>query len=165
MHLDGGEHQNQPISLAKITASAGLTCAKQIRDKEISFQTDFQVDGINGDAVLIESLLQNLIENAAKASNPGGVVTVGSSANESGGCILWVRDNGRGMAAEEVARVVEPFYRVDKARTGQDGGAGLGLALCARICEIHGAKMEIISELDVATTVQITFSGQSLCNS
>jgi signal transduction histidine kinase len=165
MQLDGNEHQNQPLSFAKITASAGLTCAKQIRDKEINFQTDFHVDGINGDAVLIESLLQNLIENAVKASNSGGIVSVGSSIRESGGCMLWVRDNGHGMAAEEVVKVVEPFYRVDKARTGQNGGAGLGLALCARICEIHGAKMEIISESGVATTVEITFGSQFLHNS
>jgi len=54
--------------------------------------------------------------------------------------------------------VTEPFYRVDKARNRKDGGAGLGLALCQKIAEAHGAEMIIESAVGTGTTVKITFT-------
>jgi signal transduction histidine kinase len=155
----GAAIQKQPLRLEHIIENIALTYADRFRKKAIAFRTELQPVNIYGDAALIESLVQNLIENAVKASKHGGVVATGAYPNEEHGeCVLWVSDEGCGMVPEEISKVAEPFYRIDKARSRHDGGAGLGLALCARICDVHGAKLDIISELGKGTTVKIYFT-------
>ena len=76
--------------------------------------------------------------------------------------VLEIRDNGRGMDAATLKRLGQPFFRADKARSREEGGAGLGLALCRAITEAHGASMEYESTVGEGTTVRITFaSGQT----
>ena len=64
------------------------------------------------------------------------------------------------MTKEDAERVFEPFYMVDKSRSRKAGGAGLGLALCVKIADMHNAKLNIQSELGKGTTVCITISGE-----
>jgi signal transduction histidine kinase len=71
---------------------------------------------------------------------------------------ITVSDTGRGISAEELRHVTEPFYRTDKARSRADGGAGLGLALCQRIAGAHGTTLEFSSELHRGTSVSIALS-------
>jgi signal transduction histidine kinase len=71
---------------------------------------------------------------------------------------MSVTDNGCGIPEESLSKVTEPFYRVDKARNRDKGGAGLGLALCKQIAEIHGAVMNIESLEGRGTVVKITFT-------
>ena len=68
---------------------------------------------------------------------------------------LSVRDHGSGIPADKVALVTEPFYRVDKARSRRQGGAGLGLAICQLIAQAHNSKLVIKSVLGQGTTVSI----------
>lgn len=111
---------------------------------------------LKGDAVLLELLLANLTENALKACKNGGIVELGA-VQEEGKKILYVRDNGVGMTAEQLSHITEPFYRTDKARNRRDGGTGLGLALCERIAVAHGAVLSFTSSLGEGTTASITF--------
>jgi signal transduction histidine kinase len=71
---------------------------------------------------------------------------------------LSVSDNGCGISDEDIARITEPFYRIDKARSREQGGAGLGLTLCRQIAEVHGAEMIIESLIGSGTKVTITFT-------
>jgi signal transduction histidine kinase len=80
-----------------------------------------------------------------RASGDGGVIDV-QAFSENGETIVTVTDRGKGMEAQELSKITEPFYRVDKGRARADGGVGLGLAICARICELHGARLEIASK-------------------
>jgi len=107
-----------------------------------------------GDEVLLHTLLVNLLENAIKASHPGGRVVLSGVAKEDA-VTITVRDDGQGMAEEHVERVFEPFYRTDQARSSKQGGTGLGLALCRQIAEAHGAVIRIESELGHGTTVTV----------
>ena len=68
-----------------------------------------------------------------------------------------VEDQGHGIPEEELKRIFEPFYRVDKARSRAYGGAGLGLALCSEIAEVHRAELSITSKVGKGTTVTVTF--------
>lgn len=70
---------------------------------------------------------------------------------------IVVRDYGRGIPREELDKVVQPFYMVDKSRARKAGGAGLGLALCQEIVSVHGGTMEIHSVVGVGTGVRMTF--------
>ncbi len=102
------------------------------------------------DGDLMMSLFMNLVDNAFKASEPGGKIKI--SANEKE---IAVEDFGRGIPKGEVERITEAFYMVDKARSKSEGGIGLGLALCQKIADIHGAELVIESEEGKGTRVSV----------
>lgn len=104
------------------------------------------------DLDLMESLLVNLLDNAIKASAPGSVIELRAKGNR-----ISVRDYGKGIPKEEIPRITEAFYMVDKSRSRQAGGIGMGLALCKRIAEIHGAFLEIQSTLGEGTEISVVF--------
>lgn len=107
---------------------------------------------------LIKSLVINLIDNARKALENGGVILVESFAIE-GGCLIRVSDNGRGIPQEALSKITEAFYRVDKSRSRAQGGAGLGLSLCNEIAAIHGGELKFKSVLGKGTRVTVTLKG------
>ncbi len=93
---------------------------------------------VQADAARLEQVLVNLIHNAVKFTRRGGSVTL--SANEAGESVIFaVRDTGIGVPADDLARIFERFYRVDKSRTGS--GTGLGLSIAKHIVEAHGGKI------------------------
>ena len=108
---------------------------------------------------LVKSLLYNLIDNASKAMDQGGIIGVKATAIP-GGCQFYVADNGRGMEEKELTRITEAFYRVDKSRSRAQGGAGLGLALCKQIVELHNGSIHFDSKLGAGTQVTVTLYGK-----
>lgn len=109
---------------------------------------------------LIKSLLYNLIDNASKAIDADGIIVVRAAATPTG-CEFQVVDNGRGMEADQLGRITEAFYRVDKARSRSQGGAGLGLALCKQIVQLHNGTIRFASEPGKGTRVTVTLSGKA----
>lgn len=110
---------------------------------------------VSVDRQLFQTLLINLIDNAAKASSDGQQVLLYHTVQD-GMLLLAVVDEGIGMNEEEVRRATEAFWMADKSRSRKEGGAGLGLALCQEIVKLHGAAMTISSEPGKGTTVQLT---------
>ena len=102
------------------------------------------------DLDLMASVLINLVDNACSAGATEIVVLAAQNA-------LSVTDNGCGIPPELLDRVTQPFFRADKARSRGQGHAGLGLALVNRIVELHGATLEIESEVGKGTTMRIRF--------
>ena len=109
---------------------------------------------------LIKSLLYNLVDNASKAMDEGGVIAL-YAAVIPGGCQFQVADNGRGMEPEELSKITEAFYRVDKARSRSQGGAGLGLALCKQIVELHNGTIQFASTPGKGTRVTVSLYGKA----
>ena len=99
---------------------------------------------------LFKTLLLNLIDNALKS---GGKHVTLTGCAERELYRVSVSDDGRGIPADELMHITEAFYMVDKSRSRREHGAGLGLALCVRIAEIHGTKLEYVSEAGKGTTV------------
>ncbi len=99
---------------------------------------------------LVKSMLYNLVDNASKAIEGGGMIAIRGSrivgSRTAEGVCFQVADNGRGMAREELSKITEAFYRVDKARSRSQGGAGLGLALCKEIASLHQGSISFDSE-------------------
>ena len=108
------------------------------------------------DVDLMESLLVNLLDNAIKASKPGSVIELHGEK----GCI-WVRDFGKGIPEEEIPRITEAFYMVDKSRSRKAGGIGMGLALCQKIAEIHRANLVIESVVGQGTKISVVFQEET----
>ncbi len=111
---------------------------------------------------LFKSLMMNLIDNAIKSMDErGGVVSVHIEMLGDG-CKCVIRDTGRGIPQEEITRITEAFYRVDKSRSRRQGGVGLGLALCHEIVRLHNGTMEFASKPDKGTTVTIILRGGAI---
>lgn len=107
---------------------------------------------------LFKTLLINLVDNARKASRRNSAIELFGKV-EDDGYAIYVRDHGRGMPQEELSCITEPFYMIDKSRSRAQNGAGLGLALCQRIAELHATKLEYESEEGKGTTVRILVNG------
>lgn len=105
-----------------------------------------------GDRDMLFSLVQNLINNSLNAAAGNVHVTLASR-------MIEVSDDGRGIPHEHIDRLTEPFYRVDKARSRMNGGAGLGLALCSAIAEAHGGRLNIYSMPGRGTRVRVILDG------
>lgn len=109
-------------------------------------------DKITGDESLLFCLCINLIDNACRYSDKVFV--------ELGNGKITVRDNGKGIPKEELANITKAFYRVDKARSRKDGGAGIGLALCEVIARAHRGELSFESELGIGTSATFLWKTQ-----
>lgn len=107
---------------------------------------------------LVRSLVINLIDNGRKAMTSGGHIYVQTTMTDKG-CIIQVKDDGRGMPKDAIAHITEAFYRVDKSRSRQQGGAGLGLALCENIIKLHNGEINFDSKENVGTIVNVELKG------
>jgi signal transduction histidine kinase len=113
---------------------------------------------LDGQEDLIKILLMNLCLNALKACTPGNGIICLNAAKQDKKTVLSVTDNGCGIPEECLAKVAEPFYRVDKSRSREQGGAGLGLTLSMQIAKVHDAEMIIESEVGAGTCIKVIFT-------
>lgn len=146
------------LNLSEIAKNAIISARTAAEQKNVEISQDLQDVYVMGDKNLLQSLILNLLTNAVKAVNEKeGKVSIKLYENKKLQAVLEVRDNGCGMTEEEKANCLEPFYRVDKARSRANGGNGLGLALCSNIIKTHDAKLEIESEKGKGTLFRVTF--------
>lgn len=133
-----------------------LSTEKIILEKENIEIKDSLCDGfVLADDDLMKSLFYNILDNAKKATKPNGEISVIMTKTDSK-ISVSIKDYGIGIPKDELKRITEPFYMVDKSRTRESGGAGLGLALCERIVDLSDGSMEIDSEEGKGTIVIIT---------
>lgn len=116
--------------------------------------TDIDQVCVMGDPDRLKQLLLNLAGNALKYTSSGGSVFL-SLAKTEGWAIIRVKDTGVGIPPQDLPYVFERFYRVDKARTRQQGGSGLGLSIAQWIAQAHGGRIEVASEVGVGTTFTV----------
>jgi signal transduction histidine kinase len=110
------------------------------------------------DCERIKTALRNVLENSLKYSKPESLPVEIAINDKEQSVVIAIKDNGFGIAGEELPFIFEPFYRVDKSRSKETGGYGLGMSLCKKIMEAHGGSIEIESELNTGTTVYLKFT-------
>lgn len=115
---------------------------------------DLSIATVFGDFDLLYCFIVNCVENAIHASGEGTEILL-SAYEQENLAVLEISDNGCGMNSEQVLKAFEAFYRVDKSRTREHGGAGLGLTLCKQIADAHDAKVQLYSEIGKGTKVQM----------
>ncbi|MGN0712240.1 MAG: ATP-binding protein [Anaerovoracaceae bacterium] len=115
---------------------------------------------IHGVDYILDEIVYNLCENGVKYNRPGGKVTV-TVDTERGACVLRVADTGIGIPKEDLDRVFERFYRVDKSHNRQVPGTGLGLSIVKHGVAYHGGTISLESNEGVGTTVTVRFEKQS----
>lgn len=129
---------------------------QSLKEKNITLIHDISTTYIYGNYELLEILISNLVENAIRASKQDQRIEI-SIYEEDISVILAITDHGIGMSKEDLLHIMEPFYRVDKARSRKHGGIGLGAALCKQIAQKHQASIYYESELELGTTVKLSF--------
>jgi len=97
------------------------------------------------DPLRLKSMMLNLVENGIKYSSPGGRIDITLDKRDGFACIT-VKDQGIGISEEALPQVFDRFFRVDKARSRQEGGSGLGLSICKWIAEAHNGTISAKSE-------------------
>ncbi|MBU5426923.1 HAMP domain-containing histidine kinase [Tissierella pigra] len=107
---------------------------------------------------LIKTLIINLIDNGRKAIQGSGIINLTGKRISDERFIIIVKDNGKGMTENELSRITEMFYMVDKSRV-RDKGVGIGLSLCKEIVELHGGEMNFESQVDIGTSVYLDLRG------
>ena len=128
----------------------------QLKEKQLKLEINCEIETIKVNEALLQCLLGNLIENAIRACEEEGSITV--TFYNRGDNYLVVEDNGIGMEGKEITKIMEPFYRVDTARSRKYGGVGLGVTLCHQIVRLHQGVIRYESEVNKGTKVIITFT-------
>ncbi len=100
---------------------------------------------LEADPVRLTQVLSNLLANAAKYTHPGGDITLGARL-ETDGLLIFVRDTGIGLAAENVADIFEIFHQLEPSSAQAQGGLGIGLALVKGLVELHGGRVQVLSD-------------------
>ena len=145
--------RNERIQLAPMIEEIFTDLASLAEKKEISLVYDG--DGVmTGSDALIYRLLFNLTENAVKYNHPGGRVRV-SVTQEPEKLLIRVSDTGCGIPGEYQQSIFQPFFRVDKSRSREFGGAGLGLSLVWEIANLHGGCVRVEESSDKGTTIAV----------
>jgi two-component system OmpR family sensor kinase len=108
-----------------------------------------------GDSDRLKQMLLNLVDNAIKYTLAGGQVTM-SLAKQDGIALVEIRDSGVGIPAEDLPRIFDRFYRVDKARTRNPGGSGLGLSIARWIAVAHGGSINVESTVGKGSTFTVS---------
>jgi two-component system phosphate regulon sensor histidine kinase PhoR len=135
------------IRVREVIDSALQVCGNKAREKRVDVEIDCdgEVKG-NYNAPLLEQAVVNLVDNAIKFSEPGTKVVLGARVRD-GELVIEVTDQGCGVGKDDLPRLFERFYRVDKARSRKLGGTGLGLSIVKHIARVHGGRVSADSEL------------------
>jgi signal transduction histidine kinase len=145
------EQISVPDAIADIIASLDVEIeAKHI---QMSFKPHPLIIGINPDD--FDKMARNLIENAIRYNVDGGKVYVMINPSEKS---LSVKDTGIGISEDNITRIFERFFRVDKARSQKNGGTGLGLAIVKYICNYYHYKIDVKSSLGAGSTFTVTMN-------
>jgi heavy metal sensor kinase len=115
---------------------------------------------IEADRLVLRQAVVNIVHNAVKYSPPGEVICVRVKNGNGGRVAIEIQDNGPGIPAEDQPKVFDRFYRVDKARWRESGGAGLGLSIAKWAVEAHGGTIALDSEQNKGCTFRISLPGQ-----
>ena len=152
----------RPVNMRRLCEEAGRISQPAMRKRGLFLSVRAEDGVLQGDPALLQTLLQNLLDNARKASEPDTVVVL-EGRRTPAGYRITVTDQGRGIPEEELDKITEAFYMVDKSRSRAQGGAGLGLALCKEIAALHQGELRFESQVGLGTKVTVELEGIHVC--
>lgn len=148
----------EEICLNGCIADVCCTMSFKTEEKNIKVGVEGPDALVKGDRQLIMIMLVNILDNAVKASKEGDRIEISTSKlADSGNPVIFIRDYGVGIPEEDIDKIREPFYMVDKARDRAKKGVGLGLAIVDEICRVHNIRLDITSRIGKGTLVKIEF--------
>jgi len=152
----GKEQLNlEAVNLKELIADLALEIDPLCQEKRIECKLGpLENLVVNGDKVELKQLLLNLLDNAVRYTPKGGTVSV-VLVRKGETVLVAIKDSGIGIPEEHIPHIFERFYRVDKARSRTEGGAGLGLSICQHIAKVHGGRIEVESQVGQGSTFSV----------
>ena len=154
----------QPMELRPLVEKIFTDLKPPAENKNVELVSQLPELTATADVNRLEQVLANLVDNAIKYGRAQGRVTVGGKKLDDGKLEIFVQDDGPGIPAESLDRVFERFYRVDKARSRDQGGTGLGLSIVKHIVQAHGGEVWVQSELGKGATFFFTLPAAAMKN-
>jgi two-component system phosphate regulon sensor histidine kinase PhoR len=143
------------VDLNSIVTDVFASLSSQASDRGITLENDVPENAfVRADAMRLEQMLTNLVDNAVKFSRQNGRVSVGLNEHDARQ-VISVSDEGEGIRPDHLDRIFERFYRTDRARTSGVGGTGLGLAIVKHLAKLHGGEIAAESTLGQGSTFTI----------
>lgn len=152
--ISHGDIEWKPFKISEVVKEIKNVVEIELRKNNIRFEAQVEDGTVLGEKDLFSSLLLNLIDNAKKAIGKDGIIRI-EGKNDEEIFKLYISDNGCGIPEEELGRIKEAFYMVNKSRARKEGGAGLGMALCEKIIKYHQWEWTIESKTGVGTKIEI----------
>jgi len=149
----------QPVNLHALAEKVLGDLHAKSENKNMTLVNEVPELIANGDVNRLDQVLANLVDNAIKYGRAEGNVKVGGKKREDGRLEIFVQDDGPGIPPEALERIFERFYRVDKARSRDQGGTGLGLSIVKHIVQAHGGEVWATSEPGKGATFYFTVPG------
>jgi len=148
------ELDEQAVVISDEIDKAMRQLEEEARGADVKLASDIEQDLplLLGDAHKIQQIVINLVGNAVRYMSDSGKVTVRAHRQTEGGIVLKVEDDGAGMSAEDVERVISPFVRLSNPMVRAHDGTGLGLPLVKALVELHGGEFTLTSEIGEGTT-------------
>lgn len=151
----------QPVNLRLLAEKVFADLNSRAENKSVQLTNELPELLARADTNRIDQVLANLVDNAIKYGRAQGSVVVGGRPVEGDKLEIYVRDDGPGIPPEALDRVFERFYRVDKARSRDQGGTGLGLSIVKHIVQAHGGKVWVESDLGKGATFFFTLPAEA----
>ena len=148
------EVQLKNVSVIPLLKSIHATVLPILTKEHIQITMKAQKGRVMAEPELMKTVIMNLIDNARKAMSGKGEIALWGTREEKF-YVITVQDNGKGIPREQIDKITEAFYMVDKSRSREQGGAGLGLAICAQIVQLHEGSMKFESEEGKGTKVTL----------
>ncbi|MCG5239996.1 sensor histidine kinase [Azospirillum doebereinerae] len=150
---------DENVDVTALSRQALTMLREKAAGKGVTLSTDIAADLplLLGDQRAVRQMLVNLLSNAVKFTPAGGRAMVTASLMPDGGIGIMVADTGTGIPIDDLDRVLEPFERSDLAIARVTEGTGLGLPIVKRLVELHGGRLELLSEMGVGTSAVLTF--------
>lgn len=134
---------------AELIEAAKVRFERRFPERKLNQRLAESLPAVDADPSLLRRVLDNLLDNAAKFSEPDSPITIEARVSpDQQQLVIDVRDQGIGIAPADQERIFEPFFRADRSRTRGTGGVGLGLVLARRIVEAHGGSITVDSQPD-----------------
>jgi two-component system sensor histidine kinase BaeS len=143
-----------PVDLADVGARRAAAFEGFFAAKGIAFEQRLEPARLHGDAGRLEQVVDNLLSNALRYTDPGGRVVLGVRS-EGTQHVIEVRDTGIGICAEDLPRVFDRFWRSDRSRSRATGGSGVGLAVVRELVRAHHGEVELRSEAGTGTVARV----------
>jgi len=146
----------QPVDIRLVAEKVLADLHGKAENKHVTLANTLPPMPVRADPNRLDQVFANLVDNAIKYGRTNGKVTVGGRKLDNGQVEIFVQDDGPGIPPEALDRVFERFYRVDKARSRDQGGTGLGLSIVKHIVHAHGGEVWARSEVGKGATFFFT---------
>lgn len=159
---NGQLEERNHVALEPLIRAALSDAADRIAAKELTVETDLDAVEVAGSPTLLRRMIENVIENAVRHTNPGGLVQIALASSDGQQARVVIASSGTVLAPAAVAQLAQPFKRLSQDRIGSQDGHGVGLSIVAAVAAAHGGRLDLHAPAAGGLRVHITLPAVSL---